>query len=54
MVALQQCRRDARLADNSRTAIAACNATFAQNGGTRATTVLSCMVMNCQASCAGA
>jgi hypothetical protein len=51
MVALQQCRRDARLADNSRTAILACNAAFVQNGGTRAMTVLSCMAMNCQSAC---
>jgi hypothetical protein len=53
MVALQQCRRDARLADNSRTALAACNAAFLQNGGPRAMAVLTCMAANCMTSCGG-
>jgi hypothetical protein len=51
MVALQQCRRDARLADNSRAALGACNTSFVQNGGSQATTVLGCMAMKCQSAC---
>jgi hypothetical protein len=54
MVALQQCRRDARLGDNSRSAIMACNASFVQNGGARASAVLMCMVDHCMAACGGA
>jgi hypothetical protein len=54
MVALAQCRRDARLADGSRNAIAACNTAFVQNGGPRAMTVLGCMIKNCQTTCTGA
>jgi hypothetical protein len=53
LVALGQCRRDARLGDNTRTALAACDAAFSQNGGTRATAVLSCMAANCMTSCGG-
>jgi len=53
LVALQQCRRDARLGDNSRVAITACNEAFVQNGGARATAVLACMGNNCMASCGG-
>jgi hypothetical protein len=52
MVALQQCRRDARLGDNSRSAIMACNATFAQSGA-RAMAVLACMAQNCVTACGG-
>jgi hypothetical protein len=53
MVTLQQCRRDARLADNSRTALAVCNGAFVQNGGPRAMAVLTCMAANCMMSCGG-
>ena len=53
MVTLQQCRRDARLADNSRTALAACNGAFLQNGGSRAMAVLTCMAANCMTTCGG-
>jgi hypothetical protein len=53
MVALQQCRHDARLGDNSRVALAACNAAFVQNGGPRAMTVLTCMASRCVTSCGG-
>jgi hypothetical protein len=52
MVALQQCRRDARLGDNSQSAIMACNATFAQSGA-RAMAVLTCMAQNCITACGG-
>ena len=53
MVTLNQCRRDARLADNSRMALAACNGAFVANGGTRAMTVLTCMANNCMTACGG-
>jgi hypothetical protein len=51
LLALQQCRHDARLADNSRIALAQCNANFAQNGGSLAQTALTCMMSNCQSTC---
>jgi hypothetical protein len=53
MVTLNQCRRDARLADNSRMALAACNGAFLTNGGTRAMAVLTCMANNCMTACGG-
>ncbi len=53
LVALQQCRADARTKMNPRVATAACNASFAQNGGTPATALLTCMMMSCQVICAG-
>jgi len=53
MVALQQCRRDARLGDNTRTALGACNGAFATNGGERAVAVLNCMTTNCLMTCGG-